>query len=174
MADINTVDEDGVTFKSIIDGSMIRMTPERSIEIQNNLGADIIMAFDDCPSSVEPQTQNLARRRLALISRDGVMTASEHESRLLQSLERTTRWLERCKKAHAKPDTQSLFGIVQGGTNLDLRARSAEQVCNIELPGYAIGGVAVGESPEKIQEVVKFTAKLLPEEKTSISYGCWV
>ncbi|MDE1037652.1 MAG: tRNA guanosine(34) transglycosylase Tgt [Phycisphaerales bacterium] len=171
MADINTVDEDGVTFKSIIDGSMIRMTPERSIEIQNNLGADIIMAFDDCPSSVEPQTQNLARRRLALTSRDGVMTASEHESRLLQSLERTTRWLERCKKAHAKPDTQSLFGIVQGGTNLDLRARSAEQVCNIELPGYAIGGVAVGESPEKIQEVVKFTAKLLPEEKPRYLMG---
>ena len=89
MADINTVDEDGVTFKSIIDGSMIRLTPERSISIQNNLGADIIMAFDDCPSSVEPQTQNLARRRLALTTRDGVMTAQEHEARLLQSLDRT-------------------------------------------------------------------------------------
>ena len=71
MADINSIDEDGVTFKSIIDGSNIRMTPERSIEIQNNLGADIIMAFDDCPSSVEPQSQELVRRRHALTKRDG-------------------------------------------------------------------------------------------------------
>ncbi len=171
MADINQVDEDGVTFKSIIDGSMIRLTPERSIEIQNNLGADIIMAFDDCPSSVEPQTQNLARRRHALTSRDGVMTASEHELRLLQSLDRTARWLDRCKKSHHRQDEQSLFGIVQGGTNLDLRERSVEQVCNIELPGYAIGGVAVGESPEKIQEVVKFTANLLPAEKPRYLMG---
>ncbi|MBT4530307.1 MAG: tRNA guanosine(34) transglycosylase Tgt [Phycisphaerae bacterium] len=171
MADINQVDEDGVTFKSIIDGSMIRLTPERSIEIQNNLGADIIMAFDDCPSSVEPQTQNLARRRHALTSRDGVMTASEHELRLLQSLDRTARWLDRCKKSHHRQDEQSLFGIVQGGTNLDLRERSVEQVCNIELPGYAIGGVAVGESPEKIQEVVKFTANLLPAQKPRYLMG---
>lgn len=171
MADINTIDEDGVTFKSFIDGATIRMTPESSIKVQNNLGADIIMAFDDCPSSVEPQSQNLARRRHALTSRDGVMTESQHELRLLQSLDRTARWLERCNNAHQKKDTQSLFGIVQGGVNLDLRARSVEQVCNIDLPGYAIGGVAVGESPEKIVEVVKFTAKLLPEEKPRYLMG---
>ncbi|MAI66463.1 MAG: tRNA guanosine(34) transglycosylase Tgt [Phycisphaerae bacterium] len=171
MADINTIDEDGVTFKSFIDGATIRMTPESSIKVQNNLGADIIMAFDDCPSSVEPQSQNLARRRHALISRDGVMTESQHELRLLQSLDRTARWLERCNNAHQKKDIQSLFGIVQGGVNLDLRARSVEQVCNIDLPGYAIGGVAVGESPEKIVEIVKFTAKLLPEEKPRYLMG---
>ena len=171
MADINTVDEDGVTFKSIVDGSKIRMTPERSIEIQNNLGADIIMAFDDCPSSVEPQTQNLSRRRLALTNRDGVQTASEHETRLLQSLDRTTRWLERCKETHRRPDEQALFGIVQGGTNHDLRERSVEQICNIELPGYAIGGVAVGESPEKIEEIVQFTANLLPIKKPRYLMG---
>lgn len=171
MADINKIDEDGVTFKSFIDGSTIRMTPESSIEVQNNLGADIIMAFDDCPSSVEPQTQNLARRRHALTSRDGVMTESQHELRLLQSLDRTSRWLERCNNAHQKKDVQALFGIVQGGVNLDLRARSVEQVCNIDLPGYAIGGVAVGESPEKIVEVVKFTANLLPEEKPRYLMG---
>jgi len=171
MADINTVDEDGVTFKSIIDGSKIRVTPERSIEIQNNLGADIIMAFDDCPSSVEPQTQNLARRRYALTKRDGVLTATEQESRLLQSLDRTARWLERCQKSHRRPDEQALFGIVQGGTNFDLRERSVQQVCNVELPGYAIGGVAVGESPEKIKEIVKFTATLLPQEKPRYLMG---
>lgn len=171
MADINTIDEDGVTFKSIIDGSNIRMTPERSIEIQNNLGADIIMAFDDCPSSVEPQTQNLARRRHALTTRDGSMTESQHENRLLQSLDRTARWLERCNTTHQKKDVQSLFGIVQGGVDFELRARSVEQVCNIDLPGYAIGGVAVGESPKKIAEVVKFTAKLLPEEKPRYLMG---
>ncbi len=171
MADINTIDEDGVTFKSIIDGSKIRMTPERSIEIQNNLGADIIMAFDDCPSSVEPQSQNLARRRHALTVRDGKMTGQQHASRLLQSLDRTACWLERCDAAHQKKDIQSLFGIVQGGVDLELRARSVEQICNIELPGYAIGGVAVGESPEKIAEVVKFTAKLLPEEKPRYLMG---
>jgi queuine tRNA-ribosyltransferase len=171
MADINTIDEDGVTFKSFIDGATIRMTPESSIKVQNNLGADIIMAFDDCPSSVEPQSQNLARRRHALTSRDGVMTESQHELRLLQSLDRTARWLERCNNAHQKKDIQSLFGIVQGGVNLDLRARSVEQVCNIDLPGYAIGGVAVGESPEKIVEIVKFTAKLLPEEKPRYLMG---
>ncbi len=171
MADINTIDEDGVTFKSIIDGSKIRMTPERSIEIQNNLGADIIMAFDDCPSSVEPQTQNLARRRHALTTRDGEMTEKQHASRLRQSLDRTARWLERCDAAHQKRDVQSLFGIVQGGVDLELRSRSVEQVCNVDLPGYAIGGVAVGESPEKIAEIVKFTAKLLPEEKPRYLMG---
>ena len=171
MADLNSIDDDGVTFKSIIDGSKIRMTPERSIEIQNNLGADIVMAFDDCPSSVEPQTHHLIRRRQAVTSRDGVMTATQHESRLLQSIDRTTRWLERCQRAHQRPDEQALFGIVQGGTDLDLRTRSAEQVCNIELHGYAIGGVAVGESPEKITEVVQFTANLLPTEKPRYLMG---
>ena len=171
MADINKLDEDGVTFKSIIDGSMIRITPERSIEIQNNLGADIIMAFDDCPSSIAPQKQNLARRRDALTSRDGVLTDQAHERRLLESLDRTARWLERCATSHAKPDDQALFGIVQGGTNFELRARSVEQVCSVDLPGYAIGGVAVGESPEAIFEVVTFTAKLLPEEKPRYLMG---
>ena len=171
MADINKLDEDGVTFKSIIDGSMIRLTPERSIEIQNQLGADIIMAFDDCPSSVAPQSQNLARRRHALTSRDGVLSERAHEDRLLESLDRTARWLERCASSHIKQDEQALFGIVQGGTNLDLRERSVDQICSVELPGYAIGGVAVGESPEAIAEVVKYTARLLPEEKPRYLMG---
>ncbi|MDP7006336.1 MAG: tRNA guanosine(34) transglycosylase Tgt [Phycisphaerales bacterium] len=171
MADINTIDDDGVTFKSIIDGTKIRMTPERSIEIQNKLGADIIMAFDDCPSSVEPQSQDIARRRHALITREGTMNATQLETRLVQALDRTAKWLERCKRSHQRPDEQALFGIVQGGTDFDLRTRSLEQICNVELPGYAIGGVAVGESSEKIQEIVKFTAPKLPEEKPRYLMG---
>ena len=119
MADLNTIDDDGVTFKSIIDGSNIRITPERSIEIQNNLGADIIMAFDDCPSSITPQSHVLTRRRSALTGREGELTPAEHEKRLLKSLDRTSKWLERCTKAHHQKDIQALFGIVQGGTNLD-------------------------------------------------------
>ncbi len=171
MADINKVRDDGVSFKSIVDGSTIEMTPERSIEVQNNLGADIIMAFDDCPSSVAPQTQNLARRRHAQVTRDGEMTEAQHEQRLRQSLDRTTKWLERCVTAHQRPDDQALFGIVQGGTNLELRSRSAEQICNIDLPGYAIGGVAVGESPALIDEVIHCTAGLLPTEKPRYLMG---
>ena len=171
MADINKVNDNGVTFKSIIDGSTIEMTPERSIEVQNNLGADIIMAFDDCPSSVAPQTQNLARRRHAQVAREGTMTEEQHEIRLEQSIDRTTDWLARCTAAHQRPDDQALFGIVQGGTNLELRSRSAEQICNVDLPGYAIGGVAVGESPELIAEVIHFTAGLLPAQKPRYLMG---
>ena len=171
MADINTINEEGVSFKSIIDGSTIEMTPERSMEVQNNLGADIIMAFDDCPSSVAPQTQNLARRRHAQVARDGSMTPEQHDNRLEQSLDRTTRWLDRCVTSHRRKDDQALFGIIQGGTNLALRSRSAEQICNVDLPGYAIGGVAVGESPELISQIVQHTAGLLPQEKPRYLMG---
>jgi len=171
MADINTINEEGVSFKSIIDGSTIEMTPERSMEVQNNLGADIIMAFDDCPSSVAPQTQNLARRRHAQVVRDGSMTPEQHDNRLEQSLDRTTRWLDRCVTSHRRKDDQALFGIIQGGTNLALRSRSAEQICNVDLPGYAIGGVAVGESPELISQIVQHTAGLLPQEKPRYLMG---
>ncbi len=171
MADINSVDDDGVTFTSIVDGSRIRMTPERSIEVQNNLGADIIMAFDDCPPSVEPQTMNIARRRHAMTTREGSMSPSDHRDRLLVSMDRTARWLERCAAAHARGSEQGLFGIVQGGTDLDLRSRSVEQVCSVDLPGYAIGGVAVGESPQQIESVVAHTASLMPQEKPRYLMG---
>lgn len=152
MADINAIDDDGVTFKSIIDGSLIRLTPERSIEVQNNLGADIIMAFDDCPPHLDT---NDAAMRL----------------RLEQANDRTIRWLERCVAAHRRPDEQALFGIVQGGAALDLREKSVVQVTGIELTGYAIGGVAVGEGTEAIRSVVEFTAPLLPKEKPRYLMG---
>ncbi|NIN75021.1 MAG: tRNA-guanine transglycosylase, partial [Xanthomonadales bacterium] len=102
-----------------------------AMAVQNALGADIIMAFDDCPPAGAQCDE--ARRRAA------------HE--------RTLRWLERCRDAHARPDDQALFGIVQGGTDLELRAASVEGVCATDLPGYAIGGVAVGEAPEHIRQV---------------------
>jgi len=171
MSDINAFDDDGVTFKSIIDGSMIRLTPERSIEVQNNLGADIIMAFDDCPPSVDPVTMNETRKRLHGQRAAAKKRGYDHGERLREANERTVRWLERCVRAHGRPDEQALFGIVQGGTDLDLRAKSAEQICQIDLPGYAVGGVAVGEGPEHIREVVEFTAPLLPADRPRYLMG---
>ena len=154
LAHINQIDDDGVTFQSIVDGSVVRMGPERAVEVQNDLGADIIMAFDDCPPAGDaagPGT--VARRRLA----------AAHE--------RTARWLERCRAAHRRPDEQALFGIVQGGTDLELRDRSIEAVCNVELPGYAIGGVAVGEGSQDIHRVVSHTAPRLPAGKPRYLMG---
>ncbi len=171
MADINSLNEDGVTFHSIIDGRKILLTPERSIEVQNNLGADIIMAFDDCPPSVDPATLNESRRRLAAQRSGPFRHGYDHVSRLREAHERTVRWLERCVKAHRRPDEQALFGIVQGGTDLDLRKASAEAITNIDLPGYAIGGVAVGEGTDLIRSITEFTAPLLPEEKPRYLMG---
>ncbi|RMH09976.1 MAG: tRNA guanosine(34) transglycosylase Tgt [Planctomycetota bacterium] len=173
MADINAVDDDGVTFKSIIDGSMIRLTPERAIEVQNLLGADIIMAFDDCPPSVDPDAgaTNQARIRQAAM-RDAMRKKGyDHDERLRVANERTIRWLERCKSAHARPGEQALFGIVQGGTDLDKRTWCAQRVAAIELPGYAIGGVAVGEPHEQIVQVTRHTAALLPDDRPRYLMG---
>lgn len=172
LSDTNTVTDDGVTFKSIIDGASVHLSPERATQVQNLLGADIIMAFDDCPPSVDQAAINATRRR----PRVGA-TASRrndpisHDDRLDLALGRTRRWLERCVSAHARPGDQALFGIVQGGTDLARRTRSAEQVCAIALPGYAIGGVAVGEGPEDIRRVVEHTAPLLPDDRPRYLMG---
>jgi len=149
MADIRTLDDDGVTFSSFVDGAKVRMTPEVSIRAQNLIGADIIMAFDDCPPAA----------------------AEVPMERVREAMHRSVAWLQRCKAAHARPDAQSLFGIVQGGTHLELRRESAARTCEIELPGYAIGGVAVGESPERIADTVRFTAPLLPDAKPRYLMG---
>ena len=176
MADINAIDEDGVTFKSILSGEKIRLTPEVSMRVQNELGPDIMMAFDDCPPSVDPTAgpTNQTRIRLAA-ERDRTGTGRRrgysHEERLDLALERTTRWLERCRRAHANPETQALFGIVQGGTDLDRRARSVEEVCGIDLPGYAIGGGAGGGSGEDIKRVVRHTARMMPDDKPRYLMG---
>lgn len=173
MSDINRVDEDGVSFKSIIDGAMVRLTPERAIEVQNALGADVVMALDDCPPSVDPRTMNQTRLRIQAQRKkaDWEKAGYDHDVRLREANERTVRWLERCRASHRRPDEQALFGIVQGGVDLDRRTHSAQQVCNVELPGYAIGGVAVGEGFEEILRVVDHTAPLLPEQKPRYLMG---
>ncbi len=146
LSEIRAIAEDGVTFRSHRDGRMIHLTPERSIQIQNALGADVIMAFDECPPYPA--------------SREVVAEATY----------RTYRWLERCIAAHQRSD-QALFGIVQGGIFADLRREAAQALTALDLPGYAIGGVSVGESPELIYESVRVTAPLLPAHKPRYLMG---
>ncbi|MEM8503317.1 MAG: tRNA guanosine(34) transglycosylase Tgt [Cyanobacteria bacterium P01_D01_bin.1] len=146
LSEMRTVNDEGATFRSPRDGRIIEMPPERSIEIQNALGADVIMAFDECPPYPAP--------------REAVVSATE----------RTYRWLKRCINAHARSD-QALFGIVQGGTYLDLRSAAAEELAALDLPGYAIGGVSVGEPPELIEKIVQATAPLLPEDRPRYLMG---
>jgi queuine tRNA-ribosyltransferase len=190
MADINAVDDEGVTFRSIVDGSKVRLTPERATEVQNQLGADIIMAFDDCPPSVfDAGEENREQRdenkeseavgrergdpRLArVLERDRkALRGYDHAKRLAIANERTVRWLQRCKEAHRRPREQALFGIIQGGTDLAARSWSAERVTNVELPGYAIGGVAVGEEFREIKSVVEHTAPMMPDGKPRYLMG---
>jgi len=146
LSEIRDITDEGVSFKSPRDGRLIKITPEKSIEIQNQLGADVIMAFDEC--APYPAT------------REAIAMASD----------RTTRWLERCVKAHARTD-QALFGIVQGGVYLDLRQKSAREITAFDLPGYAIGGVSVGEPPELIAKIVKAITPLLPLNKPRYLMG---
>jgi queuine tRNA-ribosyltransferase len=146
LSELREINDEGVTFRSPRDGHFIHLTPEKSIEIQNALGADVIMAFDECAPYPA--------------SRGAVEIA----------LHRTTHWLARCIKAHQRPD-QALFGIVQGGVYLDLRQRSARSLIEFDLPGYAIGGVSVGEPPELIQKIVEATTPLLPPNKPRYLMG---
>ncbi|HYD00629.1 MAG TPA: tRNA guanosine(34) transglycosylase Tgt [Phycisphaerales bacterium] len=174
MADLNTLSDEGVTFKSIVDGSSIHLSPERAVHVQNQLGADIIMAFDDCPPSAsagseeaDPDDARLARA----LSRDKVTTAADYTRRVRTANERTARWLERCWAAHQRKHDQALFGIVQGGTLLDQRTWSAQALTQLDLPGFAIGGVAVGETFQQIMAVVRHTAPLLPHDKPRYLMG---
>ena len=146
LSKIRTISEEGVTFRSPRDGRVIHMPPEASMRIQNQLGADVIMAFDECP----PYPAD----------REAVEAATQ----------RTYRWLKRCIEAHQRSD-QALFGIVQGGVHLDLRQAAAEQLVQLDLPGYAIGGVSVGEPPELIEKIVQATTPLLPTDKPRYLMG---
>ena len=139
------VDEDGVTFKSHIDGSMHRFTPESSIQIQELLGADIIMAFDECAVP-----DDLLYSRVAL--------------------ERTHAWLERCIRQKKRPD-QALFGIVQGGVFAELRRESARFVSSFDLPGVAIGGLSVGETKAQMHAALEEVTPLLPRTKPRYLMG---
>lgn len=146
LSKLRTISETGVSFRSPRDGQIIDLSPERSIQIQNRLGADVIMAFDECPPYPA--------------ERDAVIAATD----------RTHRWLARCIEAHQRSD-QALFGIVQGGVHLDLRAAAAAALAEFDLPGYAIGGVSVGEPPELIEKIVRATTPLLPDHKPRYLMG---
>ena len=174
MADLNTLSDEGVAFKSIVDGSTIHLSPERAVKIQNQLGADIIMAFDDCPPSASAGTQEADpndARLTRVLKRDKVQSPADYAKRVRTANERTARWLERCWDAHQRKDDQALFGIVQGGTLLDERTWSASRLTQLDLPGFAIGGVAVGETFEQIMAVVRHTAPLLPAHKPRYLMG---
>ncbi len=139
--------EEGVHFRSHLDGSKHFISPEKAIEIQNSLGADIIMSFDEC--APYPSEYNYVKN----------------------SLERTTRWALRGKKEHKYPDKQALFGIVQGGMFKDLRTQSANELMEIDFPGYSIGGLSVGEPKPIMYDVLEHTAPLLPKEKPRYLMG---
>ena len=147
LSQLRQINDKGVIFRSPRDGSIIELTPERSIHIQNALGADVIMAFDECPP--------------AHATREEVEAATE----------RTYRWLERCVAAHQRPQEQALFGIVQGGVYPELRTAAAKALTALDLPGYAIGGVSVGETPELINATVRLTTPLLPVDKPRYLMG---
>jgi queuine tRNA-ribosyltransferase len=145
LSDTRKVDEEGVTFKSHIDGSTHRFTPESSIQVQEKLGADIIMAFDEC--------------------------AAPHDLEYNQrAVVRTHNWLKRCVDAKTRTD-QALFGIVQGGVFADLRRQSAEFVTSMELPGTAIGGLSVGESKAEMHAMLDVLHPLLPADKPRYLMG---
>lgn len=146
LAKIRDIKEEGVYFKSHIDGSKLFLSPEKSIEIQNKLGADIIMSFDECPPF--PVTYDYMQ----------------------QSVERTLRWAKRGKDTHNN-DNQSLFGIVQGGEFEDLRKHSAIETVKLDFDGYSIGGTSVGEDKETMYKMVDYAVKYLPEDKPRYLMG---
>ncbi len=147
LADINRISDDGVVFKSHVDGAMVQLTPSRSMQIQNDLGADIIMAFDECPDPHKPREYQV------------------------QAVERTLRWARQCIETHARPNDQSLFGIVQGGTDESLRQMCARELVAMNFPGYAIGGLAVGEGFEAMKQVLHSVTPSLPTDKPRYLMG---
>ena len=147
LSDLRKITEEGVSFRSHIDGAKLFLSPEKVMEIENALGADIIMAFDEC--TPYPATYEYTKR----------------------SLERTTRWAERCLKAHQDTERQSLFGIVQGGTYADLRKASARDIVSLDFPGYAIGGLSAGEATNTMYEMLEETVPELPDNKARYLMG---
>ena len=145
LTGINQIDDDGVTFKSHIDGSMHRLTPELAITIQENLGADIIMAFDECANPYDKAYSQKA-------------------------MERTHRWAQRCLDVKSRSD-QALFGIVQGGIFQDLREISARFITSLDFPGIAIGGLSVGETKDEMYSILETLDPILPENKPRYLMG---
>ena len=147
LNDLRKITEEGVQFRSHLDGSKHMLSPEKSMEIQNALGSDIMMAFDEC--APYPADRNYVKN----------------------SLERTTRWLARCKEYHKDIERQSLFGIMQGGMYKDLRYQSAMEIVEMDLPGYAIGGLSVGEPKEIMLDILDDCVDYLPQEKARYLMG---
>ena len=147
LSDLRTISEEGVEFRSHLDGSKHLFTPEKVMKIEEALGADIIMSFDEC--CPYPSTYEYTK----------------------QSMERTTRWAKRCKEAHKDVEKQALFGIIQGGFYEDLREKSANDLIELDFPGYAIGGISVGEPKEEYLKMLYYTAPLMPENKPRYLMG---
>ena len=147
LGDLRTISEEGVEFKSHLDGSKHFFSPESVMEPEEDLGADIIMAFDECVEY--PATYEYTK----------------------QSMERTTRWAKRCKAAHKNTDKQGLFGIIQGGFYKDLRDKSLEDLVALDLPGYAIGGISVGEPKKEFLDILRYTAPKMPANKPRYLMG---
>ncbi|WP_188453530.1 tRNA guanosine(34) transglycosylase Tgt [Virgibacillus oceani] len=147
LSDMRKIKEEGVHFRNHLNGEKLFLSPEKAMQIQNALGSDIMMAFDECPPY--PAAYDYMKA----------------------SVERTSRWAERCLEAHARKDEQGLFGIVQGGEYEDLRKQSARDLTSMDFPGYAIGGLSVGEPKEIMNRVLEFTTPLLPDNKPRYLMG---
>lgn len=147
LSSLNRISEEGVLFHSHIDGSRHFFSPERAIAIENALGADIIMAFDEC--TPYPCEHSYAK----------------------EAMERTHRWAMRSKQAHKRPDTQALFGIIQGSTYADLRQESAKLLVDLDFPGYGIGGLSTGEPKPLMYEMLEVTVPLIPKDKPRYLMG---
>jgi queuine tRNA-ribosyltransferase len=147
LGNLRKINEEGVEFRSHIDGSKHFISPEKAMEIQNCLGSDIMMAFDECVPY--PATYEYTK----------------------DSMERTTRWAKRCKEYHKNTENQALFGIVQGGMYKDLRTQSVNQLTQLDFPGYAVGGLSVGEPKELMVELLDHTVEQLPENKPRYLMG---
>ncbi|MGH2066921.1 tRNA guanosine(34) transglycosylase Tgt, partial [Aerococcus sp. L_4] len=147
LADSRKIEEEGVTFKSHLDGKKLFLSPEKAIHIENNLGADIIMSFDECPDF-------------------------NHDHNYVEkSIHRTTRWAERGLNAHQRPNDQALFGILQGAGYKDLRLQHAKDMIGLDFPGYSIGGLSVGESKEDMYKVLDYLTPVMPEDKPRYLMG---
>ncbi|GED19154.1 MULTISPECIES: tRNA guanosine(34) transglycosylase Tgt [Kurthia] len=147
LSDMRKITEEGVHFRNHLNGSKMFLSPEKAMEIQNALGSDIMMAFDECPPF--PATYEYMKA----------------------SVERTSRWAERCLEAHERPQDQGLFGIVQGGEFEELRKQSAKDLVSMDFPGYAIGGLSVGEPKPIMNRMLEYTTPLLPSHKPRYLMG---
>lgn len=147
LSDMRHITEEGVSFKNHLNGDKMFLSPEKAIQIQNQLGSDIMMSFDECPPYYE--TYDYVKK----------------------SVERTSRWAERGLNAHAKKNSQGLFGIVQGAGFEDLRRQSARDLVGLDFPGYSVGGLSVGETKPEMNRVLEFTTPYLPENKPRYLMG---